>query len=188
MRTVEQVIAEGVPDALRRFMRESCGIAPAAFRPLAPTALPQPERRLLVHADDMTSTLAAFHGSPLHVEVLQRQRLDELYLREVFLRSATERLVEYGVIAIALDQFTAPQQEAIQAGRAPLGGLLHQHGIAFVSSPLGFFSVAAEELDDTPLPVASGVTCYGRFNRLAKSTGEPLAWILEILPPSSKDP
>jgi hypothetical protein len=185
MPTVDQVIAEGIPDALRRFMRESCGIAPDAFRRVAPEAVPQPERRLLVHTDDMTTTLTAFHDSPLHVEVLQRQRLDDLYLREVYLRTETKRLVEYGVIAIALDRFTAGQQNAILAERIPLGGLLHQFRVPFVSAPLGFFGVAAEELDDTPLS-ATGATCYGRFNRLTKPAGEPLAWILEILPPAAE--
>jgi hypothetical protein len=184
MRTVEQVIAEGVPEALRRFMGESCGIAANAFRPVPAAGLPDPERRLLVHPNDMTSTLAAFHGSALHVEVLQRQELDELYLREVFLRSETNRLVEYGVIAIALDRFAEPQQAAIRAGRVPLGGLLHQFEIAFVSAPMSFFSVAAGELTRTPLRAPAGATCHGRFNRLAKPTGEPLAWILEILPPA----
>ena len=185
MRTVEQVIAEGVPEVLRRFMRDSCGIAADSFQPVAATGLPEPEQRLLVHTHDMTSTLAAFHGSALHVEVIQRQQLDDLYLREVFLRAAADRLVEYGVIAIALDRFTAPQQEAIQAGRIPLGGLLHQFQIAFVSAPLGFFSVTAEELKQTGLGAPAGALCYGRFNRLTRPTGEPLAWILEILPPAS---
>lgn len=185
MRTVDQVITASVPEALRRFIRESCALAPDAFRPLAPDAVPQPAQRLLVHAHDMTTTLTEFHDSPLHVEVLQRQQTDELYLREVFLRTATEKVVEYGVIAIALDRFTPGQQETILAGRIPLGALLHQFRIPFVSAPLGFFSVAAEELDDCALAAESGATCYGRFNRLARPTGEALAWILEILPSSA---
>lgn len=185
MRTVEQVIAQEVPETLRRFVREGCGIAPEAFRPLAPTAVPEPDRRLLVHAHDMTSTLAAFHGSVLHVEVLQAQRLDDFYVREVLLRTEANVVVEYGVIAIALEQFTAPQQEAIQAGKIPLGGVLHRFHISFVSAPIGFFSVPASELKVTPFQVPGNIACHGRFNRLAKSSGESLAWILEILPPAA---
>ena len=183
MRTVEQVIAEGVPEALRRFMRDSCGIAAESLQPVAGTALPEPARSLLVHAQDMTSTLTAFQGSALRVEVLRCEQSHELYLREVFLRTEIGRIAEYGVIAIALDQFSPPQREMIEAGRVPLGAVLHQFQISFVSAPMSFFSVKAEELALTLMHPPAGATCYGRFNRLTKSTGEPLAWILEILPP-----
>jgi hypothetical protein len=144
--------------------------------------MPERDRRLLVHTRDMTSTLSTFHKSPLHVEVLQKMRLDELYLREVFLRTESDKVVEYGVIAVALDQFTELQQAAIQAGQVPLGGLLHRFEIPFVSAPIGFVSVPAEGLSETPLQLPLDTTCFGRFNRLTKPSGEPLAWILEILP------
>jgi hypothetical protein len=185
VQTAEPVIPQEVPETLRRFVREGCGIAPKAFRPLAPTALPEPDRRLLVHANDMTSTLAAFHESVLHVELFQCRRQDDFYLREVFLRTTANAIVEYGVIAIALEQFTAPQQEAILAGKIPLGGVLHRYQIPFVSAPIGFFSMPAVALAETPFRVTGSGTCHGRFNRLAKPTGEALAWILEILPPSA---
>lgn len=186
MPTVEQVIAPALPESLRTFMRESCSIAANAFRSLPAKELPEPARRLLVHSQDMTSTLATFHESPLRVEVLQRQRLNELYLREVFLRTiGANAIVEYGVIAIALEQFTPPQQGAVEAGEIPLGGLLHRFSIPFQSAPIGFISVSGEALARTPLQAPKDTLCYGRFNRLTKPTGEPLAWILEILPPAA---
>lgn len=183
MRTLEHVIADGLPEALRTFMRERCRIPAGAFCPVAGSRLPQPARQLLDHREDMTSTLAAFHESPLGVDVLQWQRSNDLYLREVFLRTTSAAMiVEYGVIAIALEQFPAMAQEAIQTGLVPLGGLLHRAKIPFESAPIGFFSVSGAALAATPFRPATNLTCYGRFNRLTKSTGEPLAWILEILP------
>jgi hypothetical protein len=185
MPTVDEVIAPVLPETLRRFMRQTCRIPADAFRPLVPASMPEPARCLLVHSNDMTSTLAAFHESPLRVEVLQRQREGELYLREVFLRTVPgDAIVEYGVIAIALDQFTAEQQQAVQAGQVPLGGLLHRFKIAFESAPIGFFSASGTALATTPLATPKTAICFGRFNRLTKPTGEPLAWILEILPPT----
>jgi chorismate-pyruvate lyase len=184
--TLEHVIAQGLPEALRMFMRENCRLPAQAFHPLPPGSLPQPARRLLAHEQDMTSTLATFHESPLRVEVLQAQRSNDLYLREVFLRTTVaDAIVEYGVIAIALEQFSPSEQELIQAGQTPLGALLHRSKIPFESAPIGFFSVSGRSLARTPLHTAADVTCYGRFNRLTKSTGEPLAWILEILPHST---
>ena len=186
MRTVEQLIAPALPESFLTFMRENCRIAANAFLPRPAKDLPEPARRLLVHSQDMTSTLATFHESPLRVEILQRQRLNELYVREVFLRTiAANAIVEYGVIAIALDQFTPPQQEAVEAGEIPLGGLLHRFKIPFQSAPISFISVSGESLAQTPLRAPKDTPCYGRFNRLSKPTGEPLAWILEILPPAA---
>jgi hypothetical protein len=182
----EFVVAQGMPDSLRSFMHDTCRIPRSAFHALLGASLPEPAKQLLAHAQDMTSTLATFHESPLRVEILQHRRRADYYLREVFLRTtAANTIVEYGVIAIDLDQFSPEQQEAIQAGDAPLGGLLHRFRVPFVSAPLGFFSVTGAMLAATPLSVPPETNCYGRFNRLAKATGEPIAWILEILPPAN---
>ena len=184
MRTLEQVITQDLPEALRNFIRDDCRIPAGSFHARPGDRLPEPARQLLFHARDMTSTLSTFHESTLRVQILRRQRENDFYLREVFLRTLPgDAIVEYGVIGIALDQFTTPQQEAIETGQAPLGGLLHRFAIPFTSAPVGFFSVQSRALAATPFPNAKDTTCYGRFNRLTKSTGEPLAWILEILPP-----
>lgn len=166
-------------------MRALCRLPFDAFRPLPGANLPEPARRLLDHARDMTSTLAAFHGSALRVEILQCSRAEEIYLREVFLRTTgTGRIVEYGVLAVALEQFTAPQRAEIEAGRTPLGALLHRFQLPFVSAPIAFFGANAESLAATPLGAHAAGECFGRLNRLARPTGESLAWILEILPPA----
>ena len=180
---MEQVIARAVPEALWQFIRQACTLPVGAMHEMPAAALPEPARRLLVHPHDMTSTLADFHGSALQVEILQQQRLDDLYLREVFLRTQSAgEIVEYGVIGIALEQFTPPQQAAIQAGQIPLGGLLHQFQIPFESAPIGYFSVPTVSLAKSHRAAFKGALCFGRFNQLAKPTGEPLAWIMEILP------
>jgi hypothetical protein len=185
MRSLEEAVAQGVPAEFWRFVSEACGVQAEGFRMLEGSAVPEPAKQLLVHRRDMTTTLAEFHGSGLSVEIFQLQRREELYLREVFLRTiAHRRIVEYGVIAIALDSFTEPQRQAIEAGRTPLGELLHQFKIPSVSAPIGFFSVAARTLTPARFTSIDGPVCYGRFNRLGKPTGEPLAWIMEILPPA----
>ncbi len=133
----------------------------------------------------MTSTLAEFHGSALRVEVLQASRVGDFYLREVFLRTtATGRIVEYGALAVTLARFTAPPRAAIEAGQTPLGTVLHQFKIPFVSTPLGFFTASVASLASTPLAAFATVPCAGRLNCLAQPTGEPFAWILGILPPA----
>jgi hypothetical protein len=186
MRSRDEVIAQGVPEALWKFLGDACRMPAENLRRIPADALPEPAKQLLVHQRDMTSTLAAFHGSALRVDILQQRRLDDLYLREVFLRTLKgDRIVEYGVIAIAVDQFAPDQQQAIQGGEAPLGALLHRFHIPFASAPLSFFSVPAACLAETPFGAVNHSTCFGRFNHLAKPSGEPLAWIIEILPPAA---
>ena len=176
--------ATQLPGTLQQFLRTECHLDTEAFIPLAAAELPDRDRLLLAHHRDMTSTLAAFHGSALRVELLQCVTRENLYLREVFLRTTqADRAVEYGVIAMALDQFGETERAAIAAHQSPLGAVLHQFKIAFVSAPIGFFSVAPEARGRTPLAHVPEGICYGRFNRLSKPTGEPLAWIMEILPP-----
>ena len=185
METTDQPAVQALPTAFALFMRESCGLPLDAFRPLSGSQLPDLPRRLLDHRRDMTSTLADFHGSALRVDVRQVGLSEDFYLREVFLRTtATDQIVEYGVLAVALAQFTLAQRAELTAGRTPLGTILHDFKIPFVSAPLGFFSVPASHLPSIPSALPTATACFGRFNCLAKPTGEPLAWILEILPSS----
>ena len=156
------------------------------FHPRRGAELPQPDGSLLDHDRDMTSTLAAHHGSTLRVEVLRSRTEGGLYLREVFLRTAgAGTVVEYGVLAVVLASFSAEARAAIEAGCTPLGAILHQFKVPFVSAPLGFFTVDVASLASTPLALAPGATASGRFNRLATPAGETLAWIMEILPPAT---
>jgi chorismate-pyruvate lyase len=183
METIDLLTTQRVPEPLWRFVTESCGFPAEALRMLPGSQLPEPARQLLVHHRDMTSTLASFHGSALGVEVLQQQEFEDMYLREVFLRTTeADRVVEYGIIAVALGPFSGPQRQRIRSGRTPLGGLLHEFRIPFESHPISFFSATTEALAGTRRQALNGAVCFGRFNRLARRGGEPLAWIMEILP------
>ena len=183
MQTLREECRPGVPPTLWTFMQVSCSLPLPALQLVPDTELPEPARTLLAHPRDMTSTLADFHGSSLRVEIIQQVQQDDFYLREVFLRTHTlDQIVEYGVIAIVLEQFTPPQRAAIRGGRAPLGGLLHYYKIPFVSEPISFFSVSATLLTRSRLAGVVHGTGYGRFNILSKPSGEALAWIMEILP------
>lgn len=180
---MEEVIVQGMPESLRRYIVENCSIPASSFHLKSGEELPQPSRGLLFHDHDMTSTLADFHGSKLYVDRIQSLEIDDVYFREVFLRSKkTDGVVEYGVIAIVLKSFSEEERQVIEADLEPLGGLLHQFQIEFDSSPVCFFAISAEHLVDTPFKDLEGHTFYGRFNRLAKSNGQTLAWIMEILP------
>lgn len=176
-------VLQKMPAALRDFIEGNCALSGESFQLIEPAEMPQPQRSLLCHDSDMTSTLSAFHGSALKVEALRKRIHRNTYIREVYLRTAEGgKIVEYGVIAIFLQSFESEQREVIDRDREPLGGLLHQFEIEFTSAPLCFFSLNQAAVARNPLAGLGQSKYFGRFNELAKPTGQSLAWIMEILP------
>lgn len=150
--------------------------------------LPEPQRGLLVHDRDMTSTLAAFHGEPIGLDVLTRRREGTSLYRQVLLRgTASQRIVEYGAIRIELSAFPTDARFAVLEGRTPLGAILAQYRIRYTSRPRLFFAVEADASLGRLLGLEeragdSGLL-YGRRNVLADPSGSTLAEVVEILPP-----
>ena len=180
---MEEVIVNGMPESLRRYIVEDCSIPAASFQIVPGEELPEPAKQLMFHDEDMTSTLARFYKSDIYIDKIQSIERGDVYLREVFLRTKrSDTVVEYGVIAIVLDSFDDAHRIVIEADEEPFGGLLHQFKIDFQSAPVCFFAISAECLVDTPFKDLEGHTFYGRFNQLTKTNGQTLAWIMEILP------
>jgi chorismate-pyruvate lyase len=183
MRTARTPQPPGLPGDFWTFLQGSCRLPTAALELLPAAHLPPPVRRLLDHHRDMTSTLAQLHASPLRIEILQQVNRPDRYFREVFLRTeARDEIAAYGVTAVNLDRFLPEQRTAIEGGHGPLGGLLHAFQIPFTSAPFAFFAISAGGFAEPAFQHATAA-CYGRFNRISRSTGEILAWIAEVLPP-----
>ncbi len=165
---------------LRRFLRD----AQACFEVLAPEALPEPARTLLVHQGDMTSRLEKFHSSRILLEVLQCQREGgDAYFREVLLRSEKDgTAVEYGAIEICLGAFSQEVRERILEGRYPLGGILNSSGVRYRSEPQAYIRVGDAPWLGRLLGVEDGVELHGRCNVLRAENGEVMARIVEVLP------
>lgn len=155
------------------------------LRKLPGFLVPEPYRSLLVHDQDMTSTLERFHGEALFLELLSSDSGPRLLRRNVLLvGEASGRPRELGSITIHLHRFSLPPTEEILAGRKPLGAILGDHHIPYTSRPEDFL-----ELESTPEMLAAlrrpgeGEVLYGRRNRLSTPEGDLLADVLEILPP-----
>ncbi len=146
--------------------------------------IPAPYHTLLVHDADMTSTLERFHGERVRLRILESRRNGSTYEREVVLVAGNAaRPVEFGAIGIMLDRFSGDVQEVILKGATPLGAILQEFAIPFVSMPQAFFEIHADDLMAEALEVAAPALLYGRRNTLITPAGETLAEIVEILPP-----
>ncbi len=151
---------------------------------VAGDAVPEPYKGLLVHHRDMTSTLAAFHGEPIMLEVISRELRHEAYLREVILRGGRSgKPVEFGAIRINLQHFDPEPRRRILEESGPLGQILADCRVKYSSRPKTFLKIVADDFIAGVLGAAPGTLLYARRNTLSDPRHHPLAEIVEILPP-----
>jgi chorismate-pyruvate lyase len=149
--------------------------------------IPLPYKHLLVHENDMTSTLEHFHEDRIHLRVLNRQQRDDAYSREVVLElDETNTPVEFGAIKIHLASFPQMARDRILEAHWPLGRVLKEFGIPYISRPKAFLRIASDRLISGALKLSGTHRLYGRCNRLSDPKGNPLAEIVEILPPTNE--
>ena len=149
--------------------------------------IPEPYKSLLVHENDMTSTLEDFHKGTIHLRIVSKLQREDEYFREVaLLVEGTEKPVEFGAIKIDLALFPEAARQQILEEHWPLGHILKEHEIRFVSQPRGFVRVASDKLINSVLNLTGAHLLYGRRNTLSTIGGKSIAEIVEILPPATK--
>ena len=147
--------------------------------------IPEPYRGLLVHDRDMTRTLEAYHGDSIRLRTGASTLNGGIYRRRVALElEHSGRPVEFGATRVHLDRFPEPWRGLILAGERPLGGILNAWGIAYRSRPSAFFRTEGDPNIRASLNLSDPTPLYGRRNTLFAPDGQPLADILEILPPT----
>lgn len=145
--------------------------------------IPQPYRDLLVHDRDMTPTLEAFHGEPIHLRVMSCGAPSGIFFREVVLvTTESVRPVEFGAIRIRLDGFGNSARELILEGLIPLGTILKQEEILHRSDPRRYFRVEPDQVVARALEMEGREPLYGRHNLISSPDGRVLAEMVEILP------
>lgn len=154
--------------------------------PVAPDEMPEPQRSLLVHENDMTSTLAAHHNHDILLDVIEMEQSANLVVRTVLLK-AGDKPVEYGWISIYLPSFNATAQNLIQAGEKPLGWILEHTDTIYLCDPHTYFKVEPtpdllDLLDCAPSTEPPPPELFGRINRITNPDGDLLADVVEILP------
>jgi chorismate-pyruvate lyase len=147
-------------------------------------AVPEPYRSLLVHANDMTPTLEAFHEDHVHLEILHRVRRGDFYFRQVILRLVRdERPVEFGANKIYVGRFPEDLRELILADDVPLGRILRDFQLPHVTEARAFLRVQSDDIMGAAFELNGPTTLYGRKAVISDLQGRPLSEIVEILPP-----
>jgi hypothetical protein len=148
-------------------------------------AIPQPQRSLLVHLSDMTSTLTRHYDELIELRVLQRHQGPQWYRRHIVLETqSSRRPVEYGAMRILLPLLSVAARQEVLAARTPLGAVLARHGLTYRHCPGGFFRIRSNELIEHSLQLPKPQWLYGRCNCMRDSVGRAVAEVVEILPPA----
>ncbi|MBX2850215.1 MAG: hypothetical protein KTR15_00550 [Phycisphaeraceae bacterium] len=147
--------------------------------------LAEPYRTLLAHDRDMTGTLETYFKQPMTLRVhVKKIEEDSLYRQVSLLCAEDSRPAEFGAIRIDLSCFDDETRGLVAACKVPLGRVLREHDVAYVSNPSAYLEVDPDELLCEALHVTQG-PLYGRKNELTMPDGRAIAQIIEILPPLS---
>ena len=160
------------------------GVRLPAIEVVPGEAVPEPFHSLLVHDNDMTPTLEAFHRSDIHIEVWGRERRGDFYFREVVLRlDRDQRPVEFGANKINLALFEPAVRRLILDEYLPLGHILKMCEVPHHGHPLGYLRVESDGLMNRAFRLSGRHALYGRRNTIRNPAGAALSEIVEILPP-----
>ena len=151
---------------------------------IAAQSLPQPQRSLLVHASDMTSTLARHYGEQIGLRVLNRHEGPQWYRRHIVLETSNSRRpVEYGAMRVLLPLLSEAARADVLAAKTPLGAVLARHALNFRHHPSGYFCVRANRLMAEAFGLSQQQRLFGRCNCMSDRVGRVVAEVIEILPP-----
>ena len=134
----------------------------------------------------MTSPLEEAYRSSIRVNRLRSPNEGKNHFGEVILETTDylSRAVESGAIEIQLSQLPNVAKEAVIGGEKPLGGILNEERIPYACELRGFFKVIPDESIQKAFAMETPVELFGRSNRIKTRSGDTIAMIVEILPPS----
>jgi hypothetical protein len=151
-----------------------------------PAGIPQPQRGLLVHYNDMTSTLQNHFGEPIALRVLDRKLDHDCYCRHIVLETAgTQRPAEYGAIRVHLPSLDESARAEVLEGRTPMGKILNGRRLIYRCCPGAFFRLFSNALINQSLRLETSEWLFGRCNCLSGEQGRTIAEVIEILPPAA---
>jgi hypothetical protein len=158
------------------------GLEPPSATAIAPDAIPQPYRALLVHQRDMTLTLEAHFGGRVVLRPLSTFISGPWYYRRVLLaQEYSGRPVEMGAIRMKLAALPRTVQAEIRRNEVPLGRILRDGGVDFTSVPREFFAVEPNAEMMGVFWMREPRTLYGRRTEVLLD-GRAIGDIVEVLP------
>lgn len=142
--------------------------------------VPDPFNRLLVHDEHMTTRLAAYHGEPVALEVLEDRQNGDTYQRKILLTVGHNHVVEVGVVRIHLNHTAEDVRNEILSKKTPLGDILIQHNVLRRIEPKWFFRFDGPATLESAFDRSLDGPIYGRVG-VIHCDGEPAIELLEVV-------
>lgn len=160
----------------------------AEFTQRSAEECPPAYQQMLAHESHMTVTVERRHGCPVDVEVLDSRLSESHYVRKILLRrQLDQRVVQFGIVRLALNTLESHVRDEIMAQQIPLGRVLIKHDVLRHVQLNALWEVRCRselaELFDVP----AGSTTYGR-TALIYCNGEPAVELLEVVAPEESFP
>lgn len=151
--------------------------------PIGPESLDAPNHSLLAHSGHMTTTLESFHDSLVDVHVVAEIRSNEVYQRHSILtRQSDGRVVQSGIMKIALVGLPGPVRDQIAGGDCPLGRILIANNVLREVELLALWRFNTGPTLARELSVDPSAAVYGRSARILVEK-RPAVELLEIVRP-----
>lgn len=152
---------------------------------ISPAEMPEPYRQLLVHTVHMTVTVEEFYGQSVDVKVLEIARQGDVYARKILLAlRESQRVVQFGIVAIDLGLLSDEVRKQIVEGSTPLGRVLIQNNVLRHIEPAGYFQTWPTPQMCEWLELEKPQTLYGRLG-VIHTDGKPAIRVLETLSPTA---
>ncbi len=144
---------------------------------------PEEYQAILAHENHMTVTVERRHQSEVDVEVLASHTTESHYSRKIILRRKSDRrVVQFGIVRLALSALQPVVRDEIMAQQIPLGRVLIEHNVMRHVQLNALWEVhCAQELAGL-FDVEPGYIAFGR-TALIYCDGEPAVELLEIVAP-----
>lgn len=150
------------------------------FRSLPAEQVSEPSRSLLAHEMHMTVTVEKFHSSAVQVDVIQEQKLEQSYSREICLKRVSDGvIVQYGIVRLNFQHLDDEVQREIEGKGKPLGRILIDHDVLRRVQLLSLYAVTPAQQLKSKIG-ANEDTLYGR-TAIIYCNNEPAIELLEIV-------
>lgn len=147
--------------------------------------VPEPYHTLLVHPHHMTVTVEQHHGSVVDVRVLERCQQGQWYARKILLAlKGTDRIVQFGIMRINLNQCSAVVRDAILREDTPLGRILIENNVLRRIEPTAFLRIVPDEDIQKWFGLSKPAPTYGRL-AIIHCDHKPAVELLEVVAPAS---
>jgi hypothetical protein len=164
------------------FVYGRLGVALPKVTTIDPDDIPLPYKSLLVHQNDMTTTLEQYVGGRVLLRTLSAFMRGDWYFRRVLLaREDTGHPIEMGAIRMKLDAFPRRIAAQILRNELPLGRILRDGKVLFQSRPRAFLAVTPNSEMMGVFWMSEPRRLYGRRTEILQG-GVKIGDIVEVLP------